>query len=372
MTVKVTKPSINVREELADLKKPTGLAGEAMLRAETPQEQFNLIGAGRRNLIINGDFSVWQRGTSFTGGNTYGSADRWVTYASGNGLTYSRSTNVPSGSGLAYSMTTSGTPSGEFILSQGIELPAAGIAGVFYKGQQITISYYAKSSVSGDKLRHFMAFRTGSSSSSNQAYFENNSDQNTLSTEWKKFSNTYTITVDPHSTSLCLAINIRSRNAGNTGSTPAGNISVTGVQLEVGRIATPFEHRSYGEELALCKRYFQRLEWGAGSMDVVLQDSTTGGVYNVSYVTKRADPTIALPTATRQNNQANGVSLLTSGGSYRSSSGTEAIAADRISKDSVRVRFSGFANSGAIGDATWAYYSSNTGINPYIDIAAEL
>ena len=46
MTVKITKPEINVREQLNELKKPTGVAGEAMLRAETPQEQFNLIGAG--------------------------------------------------------------------------------------------------------------------------------------------------------------------------------------------------------------------------------------------------------------------------------------------------------------------------------------
>ena len=58
MTVRIEKPAINVREELANLRKPSGVAGEAMLRAETPQEQFNLIGAGRRNLIINGDMQV--------------------------------------------------------------------------------------------------------------------------------------------------------------------------------------------------------------------------------------------------------------------------------------------------------------------------
>ena len=65
MTVRIEKPAINVREKLAELDKPTGIAGEAMLRAETPQEQFNLIGAGRRNLIINGAMRVAQRGTSF-------------------------------------------------------------------------------------------------------------------------------------------------------------------------------------------------------------------------------------------------------------------------------------------------------------------
>ena len=61
MAVKFTKPEINVREKLAELDKPSGIAGEAMLRAETPQEQFNLIGAGRRNFTINGDMKVWQR-----------------------------------------------------------------------------------------------------------------------------------------------------------------------------------------------------------------------------------------------------------------------------------------------------------------------
>jgi len=37
MTVKISKPAVNLREELNELKKPTGVAGEAMLRAETPQ-----------------------------------------------------------------------------------------------------------------------------------------------------------------------------------------------------------------------------------------------------------------------------------------------------------------------------------------------
>ena len=64
MTVRIEKPALNLREEINRLDKPTGIAGEAMLRAETPQEQFNLIGAGRRNLIINGAMQVAQRGTA--------------------------------------------------------------------------------------------------------------------------------------------------------------------------------------------------------------------------------------------------------------------------------------------------------------------
>ena len=81
MAVKFTKPEINVREKLAELDKPSGIAGEAMLRAETPQEQFNIIGAGRRNLLINGDFQVSQRGdyTTAASANVSYFVDRWYT-----------------------------------------------------------------------------------------------------------------------------------------------------------------------------------------------------------------------------------------------------------------------------------------------------
>jgi hypothetical protein len=89
MAVKFTKPEINVREKLAELDKPSGIAGEAMLRAETPQEQQALIGVGRRNLLINGSMIVAQRGTSFGPSvNVYYGLDRWKTsrYAATNFL----------------------------------------------------------------------------------------------------------------------------------------------------------------------------------------------------------------------------------------------------------------------------------------------
>ena len=54
MVVKVSKPEINVREKISELDKPSGTAGQAMLAAETPQEQQALVGVGRRNMIING------------------------------------------------------------------------------------------------------------------------------------------------------------------------------------------------------------------------------------------------------------------------------------------------------------------------------
>ena len=65
MVVKVSKPELNLREKISELDNPSGVAGKAMLRAETPQEQFNLIGARRRRINHNGAMNIWQRGTSF-------------------------------------------------------------------------------------------------------------------------------------------------------------------------------------------------------------------------------------------------------------------------------------------------------------------
>jgi len=256
MVVKVSKPELNLREKISELDKPSGVAGEAMLRAETPQEQFNLIGAGRRNIVINGAMLVWQRGTVQTTSqnNSYHCVDRWAPYSSGR-TQYQQSTDVPDG--FAYALTTSGTPVGEYIISHGIELPSVGRAGELYVGQKFTVSYYAKSTVAGDRLMDWMAFRVGQTSSSSQveAKVNDSSEYHTLSTGWKRYSRTYTITGTPGSNNTCVTLAIRN-HWGNP--IAAGNISITGVQVEIGSTATPFEHRSYGEELALCQRYYQR------------------------------------------------------------------------------------------------------------------
>jgi len=275
MTVYANKPAFNVREKLKELDKPSGIAGEAMLRAETPQEQFNLIGAGRRNKIINGSMLIWQRGTvqPTSTNNSYHCVDRWAPYSSGR-TQYQRSNDVPDG--FAYALTTSGTPTGEYIISHGIELPGAGRAGEFYVGQKFTVSYYAKSTVAGDRLMDWMAFRVGQTSSSSQveAKVNDGNQYHSLSTGWKRYSRTYTITGTPGSTNICLTLAIR-----NHWDNPIaeGNISITGVQLEIGSTVTPFEHRLYGEELADCQRYFVRFDgntehvghnYSGGSIDI--------------------------------------------------------------------------------------------------------
>ena len=80
MTVRVTKPEFNLREKISELDNPTGLKGSELMRSETPQEARDLIGAGRKNLLINGDMRIDQRsnGSATTpSGTSFTSVDRW-------------------------------------------------------------------------------------------------------------------------------------------------------------------------------------------------------------------------------------------------------------------------------------------------------
>ena len=268
MTVKITKPQINVREELNDLKKPTGVAGEAMLRAETPQEQFNLIGAGRRNLIINGAFQVWQRGTSSTAfsSTTRGYiADRWsFRFAT----TAERSTDVPSGEAFKYSfkVVTASTSPDAFII-QGVE-DADRLA-----GQTVTLSYWIKPS---------------ENCSLRADYFRSPHGTHDLNGGvWQKVTNTFVVPSDI-TVNEFLYIQF-----------PANKVItfyVTGIQLELGKVATPFEHRSYGEELALCQRYAYVTSGSVGNGGVAI--ATTQPHIHIDYpVIMRTTPSVSLHTA---------------------------------------------------------------------------
>ena len=91
MTVLVSKPALNIREELSSLKKPSGPKGEELLRANTIADVFRSITPiSRRNRVDNGDFSVNQRkvtsytvsgnASTITGAPMGYVADRWKSH----------------------------------------------------------------------------------------------------------------------------------------------------------------------------------------------------------------------------------------------------------------------------------------------------
>ena len=101
------------------------------------------------------------------------------------------------------------------------------------------------------------------------------------------------------------------------GGTASATWQITGVQLEVGDKATPFEHRSFGDELARCQRYFETQE---------AYQFNGSAVSYVFHVTKRASPTLTFTGTPNINVQGTSTYSINSGSSY--SSGTMTASAE--------------------------------------------
>jgi hypothetical protein len=218
-------------------------------------QQINNFFAGK-NKIINGDFGVWQRGTSFSGyaGATYNfTADRWVAYSyASSTLTVSQQTFTAgaapvSGYESQYFMRVNSTNTGNFF-GQRIEDVRT------LAGQTVTISYWAKAQSAQTLyfVRGVQYFGSGGSSS-----VETNVSTNpSLTTSWQRFTHTITLP----------SISGKTIGAGNYlsiewyGNTPSNYIDIWGVQVEAGSIATPFQTATgtIQGELAACQRYYYR------------------------------------------------------------------------------------------------------------------
>jgi hypothetical protein len=331
MTVKVTKPAVNLREKLAELDKPSGVAGEAMLRAETPQEQFNLIGAGRKNLIINGAMKVAQRGTSATisdGVNEgYSTLDRWLTnYGSSQGgaLTMEQ-TSVGKSNALKLTCTTAyPTLSSLHNFTIGQRIETTNIASHLDGDDSVTVSFKVRTNKAGKY--GYSIFVSGSTNIVRGGAFEL-----TGTGSWEYV----TITIPPNTVSAS-TINyydfritlsagtqrIDSSTANwivypgsgalmpeaidNFFDSTSNYIEFTEFQLELGKVATPFEHRSYGEELALCQRYYQKSYTEAqyaGSISTggAIYWRTTSSSSSHAYHIRLPSPMRVAPTCTTYN-----------------------------------------------------------------------
>jgi len=247
MVVKVSKPELNLREKISELDKPSGVAGEAMLRAETPQEQFNLIGAGRRNILINGDFQVSQRG-DYTSATTSSNAyfmDRWKVDRNGTAtVQHTSGHDIAETPAICKAIKLLQTANGTNYLGvrQKIETPEQ------YIGRTFTYSAWMKSNTSNARIQCYIP------GTSPNTYIGPNHSGNG---QWEYLSFTFTLNSGTP-TALHVDVFIDSGAYGNTIIKAGQYLESTMLQLELGKVATPFEHRSYGEELALCWRYFYR------------------------------------------------------------------------------------------------------------------
>jgi len=306
--IDVSKPIVDIRSELADLKKPTGVAGEAMLRAETARDQFNLINAGRRNAIINGDFQVSQRG-DYTGSSTtiadsgY-SLDRWKANIS---HTIRHYTNEKI-DGICTNYVNVGRSSG----NEGFSQPIENKNYYYLQGDFVTVSAYVRTN---NPNYGFRVYDGG------QIYGPR---FNKTSGEWQRYE--WTFYWNNNSASYFILLFDLYESGSYLSSVSGDYMDIAMVQVEKGRVATPFEHRSYGEELALCQRYYYKWTSDAGynfiAMGYSYQATGSNHIYHFP-VTMRAKPTFFASSGTWRICSASCVNNVSvSGGSYNTDSCT--------------------------------------------------
>nr|BDD44799.1 hypothetical protein 28 [Alphaproteobacteria bacterium] len=272
-----------------------------------------------RNLVINGAMQVAQRGTSSTTIGTSAQtfrADRFQIEQGGvtaNNGTIEVATDAPTG--FKYSTKITGGSSVTFnsnafaainyrIEGTDVEQFASGTS----SPKSATLSFYVKSSVTGTYSLNITKYdgsterfhvKTYTINSANTWEYKTVTFENESSfaaSEWMRLywqlggdSGAYTATAGTF-------VNADGTKRGtsdqpNMISTSGATFLLTGVQLEVGEQATPFEHRSYADELARCQRYYEQT--GAGN-PAKANSSTEFWVAVRFAVTKRANPTASM------------------------------------------------------------------------------
>lgn len=287
---------------------------------------------GRRNLLYNGAMQVAQRGTSSAGitSTGYTTADRWASDVIALGAwTQSVENDAPTGSGFRKSL--------KMLCTTADAAPASGYrVGVTqrFEGQdlqrikkgtsaaeQLTLSFWVKSNVTGtyivelydiDNTRYVSASYSVSASATwekktitfpadTTGSFDNDNGHSLSMFFWLGAGSSYS-SGSPLNTSWgAPGDSTRITGQTNLAAATSNYWQITGAQLEVGDKATPFEHRSYGEELSLCRRYF--LIVGEKGADFKLGRNNSG-TYRMIGAT--FSPMRAVPTATVYFDRDNG------------------------------------------------------------------
>jgi hypothetical protein len=293
MALRASKPSFNVREKLTELGRRFGLKGSELVAAETVQEAREVVSAGRKNLIINGSFLVSQRATSATrssASTAMSTVDRFSAKFYGGGWgsnhsTESQSTDAPPGHSYSYKVLADVAQNYSSSMGSWIQYNFEGNQLLSLKTKDLgyktfTISFWVKSNKTG--------YVTFSSETSGQGHSFSTAVQINTAGVWEY----KTVTVPASPSSQLSETEFKSTDSefnikwglGSNGAWLVGTddswqpvasnrgvvsslqtnfqaaqndyLAIGGIQLEVGKNATDFEYRSYGEELALCQRYF--------------------------------------------------------------------------------------------------------------------
>jgi len=291
--------------------------------ATTPNANAALLATfPHKNLIINGAMQVAQRGTSFTATGVF-PVDRFKMDKNGANITSTQNaltSGDPYDEGFRFSakMATTSTDSNSanyYLLRQRIEAQNLASCGWNYTSSSsyITLSSWIKSSIAGT---YYIVIRA--KDGTEQSYVH---EYTLAANTWKKISFSMQgnsnitfnmdngegleITFSPYlgtdytsSSTILNAWGAWNVNTGfgrdythDFGDTSGNTFEITGVQLEVGNTATPFEHRSYGDELARCQRYYQKKDAQSAIFAPYASNDGYGVYWSTFPVVMRSSPT---------------------------------------------------------------------------------
>ena len=284
-----------------------------------------------RNLIINGAMQVAQRGTSITGiTSSQYTLDRWQLIASGAGtFTVSQEQDGPSAftNSLKVDCTTAdaSNTAGELLylrqMLEGVDCQRLGYG--TSGASEITLSFWVKSnqtetfvltlqqgpsgSLSGKTFSVSTAdtweYKTLTFSGDTANAITNGNGIGLQVHWWLQAGSSYTTGALNSGWDTSATEDFAAGLTATIGDSTSDYFQITGVQLEVGdtATATPFEHRSYGDELARCKRYYEHI--GAEDSIAYITQSTAAAYGNTvasfgmqCTVEKRASPTLTIGT----------------------------------------------------------------------------
>ena len=274
-----------------------GISGTPTLSGITSVSTSNLTVNGtaypsagplsNRNLIINGAMQVAQRGTQETGVTSAGyklGPDRYRLSVSSIGTwTVDQSTDAPDGFSNSYKLTcttANASPTGTSNVYIQQRMEAQSLQNLKYgtaSAESVTVSFWVKSNKTGTYT--FELYQEDGDDQYSQAYsissadtweyktltFSGNTAAAIVNDNGRGLEPTWWLAGGPdwssgtfNNTGWASRVNANrlSPSQVNLGDATSNYWAVTGVQLEVGSVATPFEHRSYGDELARCQRYY--------------------------------------------------------------------------------------------------------------------
>jgi hypothetical protein len=290
------------------------------------------LGAGNassfKNRIINGAMVIDQRNAgasvSITGDSSIYTVDRWTGFKGGstNNFTVQQNTTVPTGNFTNSVVITTGTGTatgaGDYAgFQQKIEgFNFADIGWGTANAQSVTFSFWVRSSVTGtfgaifrNAAANTTYCGTYTISSANTWTFASITVPGYTSGTWNTGNGigvtvSFDLGVGSDYSGTANQWNTGANYFGVTGTTKLTQTTgatwyLTGVQLEVGTVATSFDYRPYGTELALCQRYYERVFVGGNTMLGMYSTAGSGSFIGAGLkfaVSKRATPT--MPTVT--------------------------------------------------------------------------